>query len=312
MDPWSRLERACLDRHGVADVRLAKAHGVTPNRFYVRTRREGWACPAPGVRVHPDAPASVQQRLLVVCRSSSHPAAASAQTALWLHGLSHFPPDLPSVVGVHASRCPALPGILVRRARWLTPADIVAVDAVPTLAPPAMVISLLSVLDEERRWAVLIDVVYRGLADAEVVAARLEAVGPLPGRRGTLLACRDLARRRVESIFNAEVVEELARLGYEPERSSRWIPTPSGRGLMGDIPLPRFKVVVEPDGDGFHRTREQRRRDRRREAEFATIDWVRVPVDWRDWHLDRARVLEMIDLAIAAQVRRGVTPATPA
>jgi hypothetical protein len=178
------------------------------------------------------------------------------------------------------------------------------VGGVPTLAPPAMLLSLVgSVTDQLRAW--LIDALHRRLTTADEILARVREVGPVTGKHMLRELAADLGQCRVESIFQADVADELERLGYRPGRSTRRIPTPDGVGLELDVPLDAWQVAVEPDGDTYHRTREQRRLDRRRDAAFAGTDWVRVPVDWRDWHLDRRHVLDSIDAAIAAQQRRG-------
>jgi hypothetical protein len=305
MDPWPTFVHATLARHGVADVDLAAAHGVPASRFFRRCRREGWGAPAARVRVHPAAARSVQRSLLVVCSSSRDLAAASRETAAWLHGLRDRPPDAPSVVGRHATCCRSADGVLVHRARWLTPADVTEVQQVPTLAVPAMLVSSLGTPVRAQR-ARLIDVLHRGLASTDEILRLLDRVGPVCGKTVLREACIDLAHRRIESIFHDEVLEVFDDLGYRPVRSTARIDTPDGLGVEGDITLPDWCVLIDPQGDRFHRSREQRRLDRRRAAAVAGTDWVVVPVDWRDWHLEREHVLSAADAAIAAQQRRGI------
>jgi hypothetical protein len=310
MDAWPTFVRACLDRHGVADVALAEQHGVSRKRYYLRSAKEGWPAPAPGVRLHPQASASVQRDLLVVCCSSRHPWAASGETAAWLHGLRSYPPKRPEVLGAHAGRASAHGRVTRRRARWLEADDIVERDLVPTLAVPAMFLSLAGVPPARlRAW--MIDAIHRRQTTADEVRERVVRAGPVTGKHLIREYAEDLARRRVESIFQDEVVDELERLGYAPDRSTIRIPTADGYGLEVDIALRAWKVAVEPAGDVYHRDREQRRADRRRNAAFAGTDWVPVPVDWRDWHLDREHVLDSVDAAIDAQHRKGIGTARP-
>lgn len=310
MDAWSRFVNGVLGRFGVADPTFAATYGIGANRFYRRTAEEGWDKPVPRVRVHPDAGRSVQRALLVVCSSSADVAAASREAAAWLHGLADRPPRQPTVVGQHATRCRAHGGVRIHRARWLRPDDVVEVDGVPALALPATLLTSAGATERAQR-ARLIDAVHRGLTTTDEVLARLEAAGPVPGKGLLRALCLDIGHQRLQSIFNHDVREELASLGYGPGPVSLRIPTPDGIGLETDIPLTTWQVDVEPDGDGNHRTREQRRIDRRRDAAFAGTDWVRVPVDWRDWHLDREHVLAAIDAAIEAQRRRGIGRAFP-
>lgn len=310
MDAWARFERACLAWHGVGDVDLARTHGITANRFYERTAREQWGRPLPGIRLHPEAAPSVQQRLVVVCRTSRDVAGASGEAGAWLHGLRPRPPQRSSVLVRHATRCRAHGGVLVRRARWLEPDDVTELDGVPTLGVPALLVSLLDTPPRDQ-LARLLDAVQRGLTTPDDVLDRLSRIGPVPGKAVLRAHCERAARHRIESVFQAEVATDLARRGYRPERSTRRIDTPDGIGLVIDVPLVDWQVAVEPDGDAYHRTREHRRRDRRREAAFAATDWVRVPVDWRDWELERERVFRTIDDAIEAQRRRGIGASIP-
>lgn len=167
-----------------------------------------------------------------------------------------------------------------------------------------MFLTCWSATDRDLR-ALLIDGLHRGVVTVDEIVRYLEGVGPVPGKVRLRRLCEDLAGRQVESIFNDEVGAELARLGYPPDRSVRRISTPDGVGLRIDVALPTWQIAVEPVGDTFHRTREARRQDRRRHAAYAGTDWVQVPGDWRDWHLDRAHVLRSIDAAIVRQRRRG-------
>jgi hypothetical protein len=310
MDPWSEFEQATRLRHGVADVALARAHGVAPARFYDRTQREDWPAPTPGTRVHPAVTPSVQQSLVIACLATRTAAGASRQTALWLHGLVDRPPNRPTIAVHHAATAPRYGKVVAHRARWVVPTDVVEVNAVPTLDLPATFVSMCGarVRDQRRR---LIDALHRDLTTIDAVLARLEPIGPLPGQRQFVELCQDLADRRVESIFQEEVVDELTRLGYRPERSTRRIDTPDGRGLEVDVPLPAWKVAVEPEGDAFHRGREARRLDRRRLAAYAGTAWVPVPIDWRDWLLEPDRVLATVAAAIAAQRARGIGADVP-
>ncbi len=309
MDPWPAFVAAVAERHGVGDVALAGEHGISASTFYRRTAREGWPRPAPRVRLHPTSRPSVQRDLVVAAASCPHPVAASQETAAWLHGLEARPPSHPTVLVPHGAKV-AFEEAIARRlrvvqSRWFEPSDVVAIAGVPTLSVPALLLSC-AALPLDRLRARLIDVFHRQLASPVEVEARLERAGPIRGRATLRRCCEQLAGLQVESHFQWEVAEELQRLGYRPERGTRHLDTADGIGLTIDVPLPLWQVAVEPDGDAFHRTREQRRIDRRREAAFASTEWSRVPVDWRDWHLEREHVLRAIDAAIAAQRRRGI------
>jgi hypothetical protein len=305
MSAFADFRRAVGQRHGVGDIRLAVAHGVHPHEFYRDTKARGWEAPSPGVRIDPDAPPSVKRDLVAVCSATRHLAGASGLAAAWLLGARSRPPQTVTFVVGHGTDVPQLRGTRGRRARWLRPDDVGEEDGVPTLIGPAVAVSA-SRLGAPALRSLLIDLAFHRICTAEEVLERLEHVGPVQGR-GTLVAeCERLVGRRVESIFQDEVAEELLALGYAPERTTIAIPTPDGRGLTVDVALVAWRVALEPEGDAFHRTREQRRLDRRRIAAYAGTDWAVVPIDWRDWRDDRRAVLDAIDAAIVRQRRLGI------
>ncbi|WP_052668874.1 hypothetical protein [Nitriliruptor alkaliphilus] len=304
-DPWPGFDHACRERHGVADPELALAHGVAVQRFHDRTAREGWSRARPGIRLHPHVNDSVQQRLLVVTVSTGGLAAASRDTAAWLHGLQRYPPDRPSVAVVHSCRATSYRDVSVHRARWLTADDIVEVQRVPTLSIRAMLLSSVRA-PADRQRARLIDVLHLGLVTPAEILALLDATGPVPGKDTLRRLCEELGPLLIESIFQDDVARTLAGLGYPAENSTHRIDTVDGMGLTCDVALLPWRIALEPEGDAFHRSRHQRRLDRRRIAAYAGTDWVPVPIDWRDWLEDRDHVLDAIDAAIAAQRRRGI------
>jgi hypothetical protein len=310
-DPWLAFDHAVRERHGVADTALAATHGITRQRFFDRTRREGWEVARSGIRLHPHSTPSVQRQLTVVLAATAGLGAASGETAAWLHGLRNYPPDRPSILISHGVRAKPHDGVIVRRGRWLTDGEVTEVQGVPTLTVPATLLSCAtSSVDAQR--ARLIDVLHRRLATPADVLALLDRCERARGAATLRALVEELGPLAVESIFQDEVVRTLRALGFPAERSTRRIDTPDGVGLTVDIALLAWLVALEPEGDAFHRTREQRRKDRRRAAAYAGTDWVVIPIDWRDWFLDRQHVIDSILAAIAAQQRRGIGRDVPA
>jgi hypothetical protein len=304
MGDWTEVVQDAASRHRVTSVGRAASLGVSAATFYRRTSEErGWSTPFPGVRVTPGGLPSVQTQVVSLLEAIGAGGAAG-RTGAWLHGLRPYPPDIVEVVVPHGRWRPRRrASYRVRLARWLTEDDVVEVEGVPVLALPAL---LLSAGRWERRElrALAIDALHRGLTDLDRLTARAAAVGPVEGVGNIRELVRELGDRRVESVFHDEVLDVLDRQGYRPARTVTRIATPDRRGLGIDIALP-WNVAVEPEGDAFHRSRAQRRADRRRTAQYAGTDWVPVPVDWRDWMLEQRRVLDAVDAAILAQRARG-------
>jgi hypothetical protein len=305
MGGWTEVVQDAAARHRVTSVRRAALLGVSSAAFYRRTTSDaGWSAPYPSVRVAPGPLPSVQTQVMSLIEAIGDGAAAG-RTGAWVHGLVSYPPDVIEVLAPHGSWRPTRRrSQRVRLARWLTADDIVEVDGVTVLDLPALAVSA-------ARWpvrdlrALVIDAMHRDLTDLQHLTDRAAAVGPVPGVGALRQLLHELADRRVESIFHDEVLDALDRSGYRPARAVTRIDTPDRRGVAIDIALP-WKVAVEPEGDRFHRSREQRRADRRRIAQYAGTDWVPVPVDWRDWMLEPDRVLAAIDAAILGQRARGI------
>lgn len=304
MDSWNALVRIAIARRGVvvpADVRAA---GVPDSTWRQRRGPDGWECPYRGVSVAPWAVGDPMTDLAAAVAAAGPGAAASGRSAAWMWGLDtrrvRFEVMIPA-----GRRAPDLGHHRVVRSRWLTTDDVLEVDGLPCLRVPAVVMSR-HAEPVTRLRGVVIDAAHRGLVTPEDVRARIESVPTLPGR-GRLLAMLDeLTGRAPESVFHDVVLTDLESRGYPVARRPHRIETPDGRGVLCDIAVVPFEVAVEPDGDRWHRTRQQRRNDRRRLAQYAGTTWVPVPIDWDDWHGRRTWVLASLDAAILTQLERGI------
>jgi hypothetical protein len=303
VETWNELVARAAARNGVTTPADARAAGVPESTWRRRTQAEGWARPFRGVRVAPWASRDPRVELASVLAACPPGAAASGRTAAWLQGLDE-PRVAFDVVVPEPRRAPDLGRHRARRSRWLEDTDVRLVDGIACLTVPATLVSRAGE-PLHRLRAYVVDAVHRGQAELDDIAARVGEVPSLPGRAALVAMLGDLAGRAPESTFHDLVLTDLLARGYAVERAPRPVPTPDGRGVLCDVALPDFLVAIEPEGDRWHRTRRQRRSDRRRAGQYAATDWAVVPIDWQDWHERRAWVLETIDAAILAQLRRG-------
>jgi hypothetical protein len=301
---WAAVVRDAEQRHHVTNTGRASTLGRSRSGFFAAARRDGWSAPFPGVRVAPGKDRDLRTILVAVTDAARHPAAAAGRTAAWLHGLERRPPRRLEVVVPHGGRPPTHDRVVIRRARWLVGRDVVELDGIPTLTGAALAMSGHSLDDRELR-ALLIHGAHAGILDLDDAAERLSTLGPIGGSRRLRELVADLASRRLESIFEDDVRTDLDLRGYQPSPSPLRIETPDGRGVTADIALP-WCVAVETEGDAHHRSRDQRRNDRRRLAQYAGTPWVPVPVDWRDWQLEPHRVRSALDAAILRQRAAGI------
>lgn len=195
--------------------------------------------------------------------------------------------------------------VVVRRCRWLGPEDLEVLRGLRVTRPEVTAIHLAAGPPAVLR-AYLVDGRHQGWLDLAAVRARLARLGPVQGRHRLRAHLDELEHRAPESVFHDGVLDTLLALGYAPTTHPVSVPTATGRAVSPDIPLERWRVAIELDGDAFHRDRVQRRRDRDRLAAYATTDWRPVVVDWRSWHDERETLLATLDAAIEAQRRRGI------
>ena len=302
---WTDFVADCARRHGVGSSRWAEQVGIPAHVFIRRTGREKWAAPYPKVRILP-AFASVgdaRTSLVAYTASTTALAAASGGSALWLHGLLAEPPTQAQLVAGVGHHVKATDQLRVRRARWLAPSDIVEVDEVPTLTLEPALLTVCHWPAYQLKGLVL-DRLQRELLTLDALWERLDGVGPVAGLGDLRRLVAGLRRYQSESVFDDELRHELAHRGYHPPRGPVDIDTPDGRGLKPDILV--GPVAVEAEGDLYHRSRDQRLKDRRRYTQYAGTDLVVVPVDWFDWQQDRESVFAAIDAALLAQRRRGI------
>ncbi|MEX0835495.1 MAG: hypothetical protein WD010_05360, partial [Nitriliruptor sp.] len=193
----------------------------------------------------------------------------------------------------------------VARSRWFERSDVEVIGGIPTLLPAANALVLARVAPLELR-GYLVDARQQRRLDLADLAARLEDVRHLPGRHLLASHLAELGDNAAESAFHLEVLRSLEAAGYRPSREPVRLVTPRGRPLLPDIPLERWRVALELDGDRYHRDRTARRRDRDRLSAYASTDWAVLIVDHQTWMQDRPRVMADLDAAIEQQRARGI------
>ena len=306
MDTWNAFLERVAGRRWVSTPRDARAVDLPESTYHRRTgpSHERWERPYPKVRVAPWAADDRETALMAAIAACPDGSAAAGRTAAWLQGLDGERVRFDIVVP-HGARVPDLGRHRATRARWLCAEDVEEHDGIACLGVPGTVISRAGE-PVHRLRGYIIDAVHRRLTTLEKVEERVAHAPHLARRLDLAAMFADLAGRGPESLFHDLVLTELQAQGYEVDVAPRHIPTPDGRGVNCDVAIPAFQVALEPEGDRWHRTRRQRRSDRRRIGQYAGTSWTPVPIDWDDWHERRDWVLATIDAAVIAQYELGV------
>jgi very-short-patch-repair endonuclease len=151
------------------------------------------------------------------------------------------------------------------------------------LTPARTLVDLAGVLDDEDLNAVVEDAIHRGLTTASAIARRLDVLGgkgrPGSGRLREILEDRG-SQRAAASRLEVKIWRVLRAKGLRPVRQHPVRCGPTTYFL--DCAFPEWRVAVEGFGDKFHRGARQRKRELRRLADLATVQWRVLPVTWEE------------------------------
>jgi hypothetical protein len=166
-------------------------------------------------------------------------------------------------------------GIVLHKSRAVRRHDVLVLRHVCVTTPAWTLVDLAGVLSNERLERAFQEAEVLGLLDVE---ALLDALARCRGRRGTgrvrrLLAAPSagLARSELEARFI-----RLCRAGHLPPPRFNVAVDAGGRNVEVDVLWADQRVVVELDGERFHRTRRGFEADRRRDAALVAAGFVVV------------------------------------
>lgn len=204
-------------------------------------------------------------------------------------------------VGVRRHPIHKLPGLIVHRTRVRT--GVRRIGGLPVVDPAVALVRSWPLLSgPDRRGPAIEAVRNRLVTPAELRAA----AGRASGMRGRakLVQLIDLLEAGCES--ELEIWGFLGVFGVPglDHGTRQRVFRIGGRTYRVDLAYEEERVAVELDGDHFHSTREQRERDRVRDADFATIGWLTLRFSHERLHSDVAGVRRDTLRALAARRRR--------
>ncbi|GAB2478290.1 DUF559 domain-containing protein [Jatrophihabitans fulvus] len=165
----------------------------------------------------------------------------------------------------------AQPGLVVHRVRAMP--ETVLLDGVPTARIAPALVAAWPTLPADRRRGHVIDAVRSGRVSTRQLRAEVAVATRLPGRRELvhLIGLLDVGCESELEIWGHLHVFDSPGLRHAKPR--HWVTTPRGRFRL-DLGYVGERVAVEMDGDASHSSREQRGRDRRRDAALAGVGWL--------------------------------------
>jgi very-short-patch-repair endonuclease len=173
------------------------------------------------------------------------------------------------------------------------PAEHVTVQyAIPVTTPARTLIDLADVLPRRR--------LERAIDEAAYLRLDLDALRPLPGRRGAGLLAKVLAEHEPGSTRTRSDLEELMillcrRFGLPQPQVNTVV-----AGHEADFVWPKVRLIVETDGWGAHRRRTAFEHDRIRDAEHTVAGWRVVRITKRRLEREPGAVAEQLRRLLAA------------
>jgi very-short-patch-repair endonuclease len=272
---------AVLARAGGVATRRRLLQVVTRHQFDHEVRTGHLAVPFRGAFCRPWNADFLQDRAALV--SVGPPAALSHLTAIHRWQVWHAPAEAVQLV-VLAARCPRpRPGIQLHRVATMPP--LLRVDGLPTVDLPHALVQSWPLLPSHDRRAPVIEAVRRHLTTRAALAATLRVTTRLPHRAefDELLRLLDDGCESELEIWGYLDVFDFPGLRHGTRQLLA--ETPAGR-FRTDLGYEAERVAIELDGARYHSSREQRERDMRRDAAFASIDWLTLRFSHHRLHHD--------------------------
>lgn len=278
-------------QHGVIADRQARDHGVTRSAWRHEVRTGGWERLTPQVVRRVGAPRTASQRALAAVLDAGEATLVSHLSGAALWGVPGFPLEPLQLISVRRRRTPT-DLATVHLPRHLPEPFGTVLDGVPVVRPALLLLQLAAEVHPQRLARVLDHLWARRLLSGPSVRSELAPVMHR-GRKGTA-ALRDLldslpdgyvpAASGLESRF----ASLLADAGLPPMR--RQVDLGDGERWCGrvDFVATDVPLVVEVDGDRFHRALSDRADDAARQARLEAAGFHVERVSEHDvWHRGR-------------------------
>jgi very-short-patch-repair endonuclease len=223
---------------------------------------------------------------VAACRGASRTSALSHRAAGALHGILRSVPSGP--IDVTSTGRHRLRGIRCHRVRGLHPDDVTTIDAIPVTTVARTLLDLAETLHPQRLHDALEQTLRIDKFDLDDINA---TIARNPGRHGirplkrTLAELPDIAPR-----LWSDLEVELARLLRGTD-----LPPPLTNAVVEGKPVdfywPDHRLIVEVDGDPWHRLASDRARDAARDRKLTRAGFTVLRVTGTELHADADGVL---------------------
>jgi very-short-patch-repair endonuclease len=270
---------------GIISRRQALARGMTPQMLRHRIGTRRWEKLLPSVYRIAGASSSPQQSLMAACEWGGPGTVAfsrSAAAAWELHGGRWYPPEIASLRYLR----PQDTGIILHRKRSLNVGDVTMLGPLPVTTVGRTLIDLSASVDERTLEIALDQALRSGRVSLQSLTRRLEelAAKRLPGVKllCELVEGRDPAGGGTDSELETLVHRWLRKYGFPTPVFQHWVHLPDYGWARLDFAYPELKIGVEADSFKWHSSRSAFERDRARNSEFSSLDWIIIQTTSRE------------------------------
>lgn len=210
-------------------------------------------------------------------------AVVSHRTGASLHGLLQYDGAKLEVTVPGQAPCPRR-GLTTYRSATLTPREVTLLNNIPCTTVGRTLFDLAEVVDRRRLERAFDQAEILQLFDLHAIEDQLERNR---NRRGARIVRDVLEEHYLGSTPTESALEEAflalcRRAGLPLPEVQQWLLLPDGGPpIRADFLWRMQRVVVETDGDRYHRTAQNRRRDRRKDQRLTAHGFRPLRTDWR-------------------------------
>jgi very-short-patch-repair endonuclease len=288
-------------QHGVVALRQLETLGLSATAVHKRAARGRLHRVHRGVYAVGRPGLTVNGRRLAAVLAYGRDAVLSHRSAAGLWGLR--PDNRPSVeVSVPRGGIRARPGIDLHRVGSLTAGDVTVFDGIPITTVARTLVDLGDVANRRAVEQAVEQAEVLRLFDLNAIEDAIRRAGP---RRGTSLLSSVLTNLAAGPTLTESQLEEaflaiVRRAGLPDPEVNAWMTLEDGTPARIDFLWREQRLAVETDGHAFHRTRQSRERDARRDQLLRLAGYEPVRFTGRQVAEDGEWVAETV-LALACR-----------
>jgi predicted transcriptional regulator of viral defense system len=236
-------------------------------------------------------------------------AVVSHRTAAVLHGLMQYN-GAKTDITVPGRRSWRRGNLIVHGSTTLTDDDVTVENGVPCTTIARTLFDLGDVVERRRHERAFDQAEIMGEFDLLAIDDQLErnATRPAAAKTRAILSEHYISSTPTESELEEAFFALCRRIGVPEPEVQQWIMLPDGGDpIRADFVWREQRVVVEVDGDRYHRTAQSQSRDRRKDQRLTVHAYIPVRTDARQIFYAPAELAATLKQLVTASIRWRLT-----